>query len=351
MAEFYIATRAQRASDIFASDPDLLARFNEFNRSSTMDMLVPGKPYLTSCGPNDTFISGHMSAMPLAAQQRIAQTYSHYEEYTLPIAQTVDEHIKPVMERIELHGLPATAAAISLASEQSSALQKALIKYQVALEDLHQASQAKSAVSGARARGAHNPLIAAKEAAVRAAHADLIMRFQAQLKRYAALNKASSTKTTLANVDRSINVAKSGRNMHGNSAGGQRTANTLQVSTSQQVVALNNYARYSRILGNGAILVDIGFRANRVKGVSANGGDGTREFVVQSAGLSASLVTGIGVGKLAVGIGIKLALGPVGWVCLIGAGIYAGYNLSKTTDEFAKEFAGIKYDQVKRMRR
>ena len=217
MAEFYIATRAQRASDIFASDPDLLARFNEFNRTNTMDMLVPGKPYLTSCGPNDTFISGHMSAMPLAAQQRIAQTYSRYEEYTLPIAQTVDE-------RIELHGLPAAAAAISLAGEQSSALQKALIKYQVALEDLHQSSQAKSAVSGARARGAHNPLIAAKEAAVRAAHADLITRFQAQLKRYAALNKASNTKTSLANVDRSINVAKSGRNMHGNSAGSQRTS-------------------------------------------------------------------------------------------------------------------------------
>ncbi|SNY44505.1 hypothetical protein SAMN06297280_0744 [Arsukibacterium tuosuense] len=291
-----------------------------------------------------------MSAMPLAAQQRIAQTYSHYEEYTLPIAQTVDEHIKPVMERIELHGLPAAAAAISLAGEQSSALQKALIKYQVALEDLHQSSQAKSAVSGARARGAHNPLVAAKEAAVRAAHADLITRFQAQLKRYAALNKASNTKTSLANVDRSINVAKSGRNMHGNSAGSQRTANTLQVSTSQQVVALNNYARYSRILGNGAIVIDAGFRVNKVNNVYASGGDGTREAIVQSAGLSASVITGVGVGKLAVSIGIKLALGPVGWVCLIGVGLYAGYNLSKHADESAQNFFGKRYDQITRTR-
>ncbi len=350
MAEFYIATRAQRASEIFASDPDLLARFNEFNRSSTMNMLVPGKPYLTSCGPNDTFISGHMSAMPLAAQQRIAQTYSHYEDYTLPIAQTVDEHIKPVLDRIEHYGLPAAAATIALAGEQSSALQKALIKYQVALEDLHQASQAKSAVSGARARGAHNPLIAAKEAAVRAAHADLIERFQAQLKRYAALNKASRTKTTLANVDRSINVAKNGRNMHGTSAGSQRTANTLQVSTSQQVIALNNYARYSRILGNGAIVVDIGFRANRVKGVSANGGDGTREFVVQSAGLTASIGTGLVVGKVAAGIGLKLALGPVGWVVLIGVGLYAGYNLSKNMDDTFQDISGWGYDVVRNRR-
>ena len=351
MAEFYIAPRAQRASDIFASDPDLLARFNELNRTSSTSTLVPGKPYLTSCSPNDSFISGHMSAMPLAAQQRIAQTYSHYEGYTLPIAQTVDEHIKPVMERIERYGLPAVAATVSLASEQSSVLQQALIKYQLALEDLHQSGLAKRAVNGARAKGAHNALIAAKEAAARLAHEELMQRFQAQLQRYAALNKASSTKTSLANVDRSIAVAKDGRNMHGNSAGSQRTANTLQVSTSQQVIALNNYARYSRILGNGAIVIDIGFRASKVRGATANGGDGTREFVIQSAGLTASVGTGLVVAKLAAGIGIKLALGPVGWVVLIGFGIYAGYNASKATDEFAQEYFGAKYDKITRMRR
>lgn len=350
MAEFYIATRAQRASDVFASDPDLLARFNEFNRSSTMDILVPGKPYLTFCGPNDSFISGHMSAMPLAAQQRIAQTYSHYEDYTLPIAQTVDEHIKPVMERIELHGLPATAAAIALAGEQSSALQKALIKYQVALEDLHQSSLAKRAVTGARARGAHNPLIAGKETVARAAHADLIERFQAQLQRYAALNKSSRTKTTLANVNRSVNVAKNGRNMHGISSGSQRTVKTLQVSTSKQVIALNNYARYSRILGNGAIFIDAGFRVNKVNNVIASGGDGTREAIVQSAGLTTSFGTGLVVGKVAAGIGIKLALGPVGWIVLIGVGLYAGYNLSKNMDNTFQDISGWGYDVVRNRR-
>lgn len=38
-------------------------------------------------------------------------------------------------------------------------------------------------------------------------------------------------------------------------------------------------------------------------------------------------------------------------VLLIGAGLYAGYNFSKTTDEFAKEYFGTKYDQMTRMRR
>jgi hypothetical protein len=347
MAEFYIALRAQRASEIFASDPDLLARFNELNHTGRAGILVPGKPYLTSCGPNDAFIAGQMSAMPLAVQQRIAQTHSHYEDYTLPIAQTIDEHIKPVMERVELYGLPAVAATMALAAEQSSALQKALIKYQIALQDLHQANLDKRGISGARSRGAHNPVISAKEAVVRQTHTELLQRFQAQLQRYAALNKASKTKNTLANVKRSIDVANSGRNMHGSTPGSQRTANSLQVSTSQQVVALNNYARYSRILGNGTIIIDAGFRVNKVVGAHNSGADATRVAITEGAGFAASLVTGVGVGKVAVGIGIKLALGPVGWIVLIGAGLYAGYKLSKTMDSSFKDMSGWGYDVIR----
>lgn len=349
MAEFYMTARTQRATEIFASDPDLLARFNQLNHSSSNDLLLSGKPYLTSCRPNDTLIAQQMFAMPPAVQQRIAQTYLHYEDYTLPLAQTIDEHIKPVMDRIELHGLPAVAATLSLASEHSSALQKALIKYQVALEELHQSNLVKRGVSGARARGGYNALITAKEAAARLAYSELITRFQAQLNRYAALNKASRTKTSLANVDRSIHVATSGRDMNGSSAGSQRTAKTLQVTSSQQVMALNNYARYTRVLGNGAIVLDAGFRVNKVMDAHSSGRDATRVAITEGAGLSASIATGAIIGKTAISIGIGLAVGPVGWVIIIGTGIYAGYQLSKTSDEFAKEYSGVTYDRIMRM--
>lgn len=46
-----------------------------------------------------------------------------------------------------------------------------------------------------------------------------------------------------------------------------------------------------------------------------------------------------------------MTVGPVGWIVIIGTGIFAGYQLSKTSDEFAKEYSGVTYDRIMRMRK
>lgn len=44
------------------------------------------------------------------------------------------------------------------------------------------------------------------------------------------------------------------------------------------------------------------------------------------------------------GVGIAIAMGPVGWVILIGAGLAAGYAAGKAGDSFGQLISGAVYD-------
>ncbi len=68
--------------------------------------------------------------------------------------------------------------------------------------------------------------------------------------------------------------------------------------------------------------------------------------MVETTGFGAGTAAGLYVGAktVALGTGIALALGPVGWVILIGVGIGAGYAAGKTGDYVGQWFSGQVYD-------
>lgn len=62
----------------------------------------------------------------------------------------------------------------------------------------------------------------------------------------------------------------------------------------------------------------------------------------ETTGFGAGAAAGIAVGSAVVtaGVGIAIAMGPVGWVILIGAGLAAG----KAGDALGQGFSGLIYD-------
>ncbi|MEN3157708.1 hypothetical protein ABC502_04900 [Alkalimonas sp. NCh-2] len=149
------------------------------------------------CQPGDERVLAVMNQFSSTEMQRLQHASALYDEHLLAIA---------------------ASALIGASKHQYNAFQQSIVRYQQALMDLHDVSQAKTQARGARGRGAYNPQLAAKEAQVRRLHADMQQRFQSQLARYKANLGTQANRSTLANVDRGVNVARSGRSMHSNTA-------------------------------------------------------------------------------------------------------------------------------------
>ncbi|SEB05132.1 hypothetical protein SAMN04488051_1234, partial [Alkalimonas amylolytica] len=204
---------------------------------------------------------------------------------------------------------------------------------------------------GARGRGAYNPQIAAKEAQVRRLHADMQQRFQSQLARYKANLGTQANRSALANVDRGVNVARSGRSMHSNTAVGRRTGRTLNVANGEQARTLQRFMKRTTILNRWVIGLDLGLRSARVNTAFQSGGrrSGVREGFRQVGGFSLSL----GAGYLAVGaakaIGIALSLTPAGWVVLIGAAVVLAVVAASRADSIGQGVGETMFNQADRI--
>lgn len=206
--------------------------------------------------------------------------------------------------------------------------------------DLHDVSQAKTQVRGARARGAHNPLIAAKEAhARRRMHMEMTTRFQAQLQRYKANLGSNANRSALINPDRAINVTRSGRS-------NQRTRQTLHFTNSQQVAKVQRFVNGTQITARGLLVLDFGLRTNWVGNTYYNGGDAVRMGITQYSGFDTGAATGYLVGVGTKAIGLALMLSPAGWVVLIGAAAVVGFGAATLADNGVQKATGYGYDTV-----
>jgi hypothetical protein len=338
MAEFYLPRTTERAEQIFANQPDLLEQYKRYSNRAD-NILLPHQPYLMTCAPGDgqTLQALHrFSAHELHNLQQIA---AEYDELTLALAYVSEELIKPVMQLLDDHGTTGAGAIVGAANSKYSVFQRSIVHYQQALLDLHGASQAKAQASGARTKGAHNSVIAAKEAYARRMHTELELRFKAQLQRYASNLGARAQRSALLNADRGIDIASSGRKNHKN---GQ----SLRFANSQQVNTVHRLVNGSQMLGRGVLALDFGLRGVRVH----NADDKLREGIVQYSGFTAGAATGYAFGKgatLAISrISLALTLTPAGWVVLVGSAIVLGFLAASYMDNSTQARAARIYDRV-----
>jgi len=68
--------------------------------------------------------------------------------------------------------------------------------------------------------------------------------------------------------------------------------------------------------------------------------------LLKRQGLVRALLQGLlrGGAVVTAGVGIAIAMGPVGWVILIGAGLATGYAAGKVADALGQGFSGLIYD-------
>lgn len=341
MAELYFPRSAERAEQLFTSQPELLNQYRQLNRSRS-DLLLPNRPYLMSCQPGDERVLAVMNQFSSTEMQRLQHASALYDEHLLAIAAITEELIEPVMALVEEHGANAASALIGASKHQYNAFQQSIVRYQQALVDLHEVSQAKTQARGARGRGAYNPQIAAKEAQVRRLHADMQQRFQSQLARYKANLGSQANRSALANVDRGVNVARSGRSMHSNTAGGRRTGRTLNIASSEQARQLQRFLRGLQFAGPAVMAWDAHGRSRRVRQVRIEGGDYRRERARQMGGFVLSNLAGTGIVGAAVVIGLGFT--PAGWVLLIGASVTA-FAVSTAFDSRGQNLGEYVYEQ------
>ena len=340
MPEIYFSRSNQRAEQIFADQPDLLAQYQSASNRRN-DFLFPNQPYLMSCAPGDEATLQAFNRFSHPELQRLQQIAAAYDDATLAIAYVTEEQINPVMALLDEYGLTAAGALVGAANSKYTAFQRSILGYQQALVDLHDASQAKSQASGARTKGAHNSVIATKQAHAKRMHADMVQRFQAQLQRYQANLKSSASRSALLNADRGINIARSGRS-------GRQTSQSLHFANSQQVATVQRFVNGTQIIGRGLLVLDFSSRTHKVMTTQ---GDATRMGITQYSGFAAGALTGYAFGKGSVvaisAMSLALTLSPAGWVFLIGSAAVLGFTAATAMDNFFQERSGRMYDRLK----
>jgi len=147
--------------------------------------------------------------------------------------------------------------------------------------------------------------------------------------------KASARGNIWSNAQRGIDTARSAR-----------SSAPLQLTSIANIQHLRKLEQGSNIAGKFIIAIDAGIRADNVYNDYKTGKDWQRRAVVETTGFGAGTAAGIAAGGAVVtaGVGIAIAMGPVGWVILIGAGLATGYAAGKVADALGQGFSGLIYD-------
>ncbi len=261
------------------------------------------------------------------------------DEDALAIAELYEAEISPYIDKVrkitelpvagkKLDSLTALgAAATSLESSQVrlSDFGKSILKYQVSLLKVREAAQNKAPKL---------ELIKLGNAA-KQAHLELNTKFQSEMVKFKGKIKASARGNIWSNPQRGINIAKSAR-----------SSAPLQLSSLANIQHLRKLEQGANIAGKAIIALDAGLRIDSVYSDYKAGKDWQRRAVVETTGFALGTAAGIGAGSAVVtaGVGIAIAMGPVGWVILIGAGLGAGFIFGKGGDLLGKSVSGQLYD-------
>jgi len=224
-----------------------------------------------------------------------------------------------------LTALGAGATAVNAKQGRLSNFGKAIFKYQTALVDVHNAAKSK----------ANKTTLIKLGQKVKTAHIDLNAKFTRELKNFSNKTKAGKRGNIWSNTDRANNIARSSRN-----------TSRLQLTSLSGIRSIRGLEFVSDIAGKGMIALDAGIRMDNVYMDYKAGKNWQRTAAIEATGFGLGTAAGIATGTkvITAGMGIALALGPVGWVILIGVGIGAGYVAGKTVDNIGKWGASRLHD-------
>lgn len=250
------------------------------------------------------------------------------------IAELYEKELQPYLRQIDeimgykVDSFTATGAAATSLNAKEVRLSRfggAILKYQKSLMDIRTAAKNKAP---------KKELIKLGNLA-KNAHIELNEKFTKELKAVSSRLKSGARGNVWNNPQRGINQAISSRN-----------SASIQITSLSGVRNLRALEVGSSVLGNGLIVLDAVVRTDKVYTEYQSGGNWGKTAAVQAAGFGAGTAAGLAVGAetIALGTGIAIAMGPVGWVILIGVGLGTGYAASKFADNAAQRVANKAYD-------
>ncbi|WP_218648491.1 MULTISPECIES: hypothetical protein [unclassified Pseudoalteromonas] len=345
-------TKSRASLPFNSNNLEQLKRFREDNPHIIGNFIPQGTPFILR-----TPQSGDMSdfrrsrpdiacaldntvSWPEHTKRNVSTIVNNFgDEDALAIAALYDAEISPYVDKVRgltsqqvlgrnLDTLTATGAALtSLESSQVrlSTFGKAILKYQTSLIEIRKASQNKQPKLELIKLGNK-----AKQA-----HLELNTVFKREMVKFKGKVKASARGNIWSNAQRGIDTARSAR-----------SSAPLQLTSLANIQHLRKLEQGSNIAGKFVIAIDAGLRADSVYDDYKAGKDWQRSAVREATGFGLGTAAGAYVGgtTITAGVGIAIAMGPVGWVILIGVGLGAGYAAAKVGDAVGKGFSGLVYD-------
>lgn len=324
MPEIFFPSQTLSVYEIFGKDHPALANLPR-NNSFSCDAFTANMPYCLDAvmHPESKIITQTLGNLPESSRNNLMCTIDTFGDFTSTLAAFYDKHLAffNLQNSAAMVGAGATAGEARL-----TGFQKALKNYQDALQALH---NHKGVGRGPAATNA------ALKGRVRAAYADLQLKYHAELNKFTdPANLGKNRGNALSGAGRGITLA-------------QRRGRGINVASTTQALQISRLSSGIAYTGKGLIALDAGIRINGVHNTYKQGGNWKREAAIQTGGFVSGTTAGIITGKAVVAglTAIGLGLTPVGWVVLIGIGIAVGFGAAYAADNVGKDFVAGLWDK------
>ncbi|GAB1257644.1 hypothetical protein NBRC116494_21460 [Aurantivibrio plasticivorans] len=332
MPELVIPTSTARASELCGSQPENIEQFLACNShvGDQQQWLPPHLAYDVSGLPSPLSdgVTRQINQLPAYQRSNLSSCVDTFGEETSLLARFYERHIEPIdMTAVSQNANGVGGVGTAVLSGRTDSFQMALEHYQRTLIDLNNANGIGRVAAQTR--------IELRDK-VKQAYDTLNRYYQQELRRLVPASSFTKNKgTALSNADRGITLAERSRG---------RGIHVADMYEGQQVGKLAKGLRYA---GRGAIVLDIGFRANAVQNSYANGENWKREMAVQTGGFTASTLAGAAVGRAAfLTLGrIALMATPWGWGILIASTVITGAVLAYQMDQASQHRIGNAWDR------
>lgn len=316
MPDIFFPSRPTPVEELFASDDkEAINAFLKDNmRTGACSTLAANSPYcLGRVRPEDKAILNAIEAIPRQNREQLMCMVDVFGDTTRTIAAFYDRHLADLdLRSLSDAGATATTARLT-------GVQKALVDYQSALDNLH---KHRGVGRGASAR------LMELRRAVKQKYEVLQQKYQTELKQLAR-HPGKNRGNAINSVQRGITLAE------------RRAGRNLYVANAAEAKQLNRLARNIRFAGNSLIMLDAVSRVRNVYDTHHSGGNWQREASIEATAFGLAGAAGIATGKAVIAglTFIGLGLTPVGWVVLIGVGVAAGAAAAMQADKYGKQLA------------
>ena len=305
--------------------------FTKDNNHIKNQVITSGTPYIWRREYSDSYtpptneqqsIVRQFDLLPAQSRRNIAYMLRDFGSETLMAISDFQNQVMPFLSE-NTHGIVGSGATSIQA--RSSKFVTYANKYEAALRDIRMAHKS----------GMPKYHMVALEQKAFSIFKELNGQFRAELQRFMSVNRASRRGTVWSNPNRGINIAKSARH-----------SAKLDINSTAEFNKIKRIENTGRWLGNGMILLDGAFRANKVYNDYKNNKDWQRSLSTELASFGASTFAGIiTASSVTTALSSFLMLTPYGWVVALGVGLGAGFLMSLAVNTKSKKLTENIYDR------